>query len=195
MSKEPKERTEEIIKTELYAAVGTAISAWSFLEESLCAIFVRAVITGPNAAIGYASASFWAIESFQGKISMVDAAIRMRLAERPDVISLWEVIKKRAREKNSNRNELAHGTVMNFGKREDTYWVPSFFKTLMKDVPRILAESGNPQFDIRPMNRLTAKEIDHRTQGFKMFTVRLNKFNQSLFEALHNPGAVQRGPE
>ena len=154
MNKDPAEE----IMTEIYTAVGRALSAWSHVEECLCAIYTRSIMTDQNAPIGYASASFWAIESFRGKLNVIDAAIKLRCHNKTELVAMWGVIYKRAREKNNNRNELAHGTVMNFGRPDETYFVPSFYKIIHTDLPK-LADFFSPTFDIRPKNRLTATQI------------------------------------
>jgi hypothetical protein len=179
MSKDPAEE----IMTELYTAVGRALSAWSHVEECLCAIYTRTIITDPNAPVGYAMASFWAVESFRGKLNVIDAAIKLRCHGKTELLAMWEIIYKRCRQKNANRNELAHGTVMNFGRPEETYFIPSFYKVI-RSTPWESVDFFSPTFDVRPKNRLTAAQIDHRTQGFQMFAIRLNKFNGRLFEEL-----------
>lgn len=83
---------------------------------------------------------------------------------------------------------LAHGTVMNVGSPEETYYIPSFAKTMLSDIaaaptapPALMAAwlSAN-MFS----NKLTAAEIGHRTQAFNMFKKRVDKFNQHLHEEL-----------
>jgi hypothetical protein len=177
-------------ESEVYAAVGRALSAWSHVEESLCMIFLTATLlklTGPSPI--YLQASFWAIESFWAKVNMVDAAIKSRYADHPECLALWSVLYKRARSKNNLRNELAHGTVMPFETPVvETYFVPSFYKNLTADIMRfvknMIAQQSKPGdsiiIDTRPAYRLTRKQVDDRTQAFKMFKSRLDRFNERL---------------
>jgi hypothetical protein len=176
---------------ELYTAVGRALSAWSWVEESLSYIYTTAIFEQrtPAPAIGYAHASFWQIESFRGKLNVVDAAVKMRCRHLPETLKLWSVLYKRAREKNNKRNELAHGTVMNLGADAETYFIPSLAKTTLTDlasVPPLLPSTAVILWLGTNMhsNKLTAAEIDHRTQAFQMFKTRLDKFNGHLSEEL-----------
>lgn len=137
-------KSQEEIFEEIYAAVGRALSAWSFVEESLCSIFSNIVTPEPTQSVGAASAAFWAIESFRGKLLSIDSAIHLRCFELPDVVGKWEILQKRAGEKCKLRNEIAHATVMNYGRPDHTYLVPSFSKTLLRDIPRIYREHLNP---------------------------------------------------
>lgn len=167
---------------EIYTSVGRALSSWSFVEEALCAIFSDVVTPDPSQSVGAARAAFWTIESFRGKLLAIESAIRLRCFERAETISKWETLQKRAAEKNRLRNEIAHATVMNYGPPDHTYLVPSLSKTFLQDIPRIHREVQQPDFDLRPANRLTAKEIRDRTESFEAFTIRLNEFNGELHE-------------
>ncbi|MGB9364695.1 MAG: hypothetical protein WCE79_01645 [Xanthobacteraceae bacterium] len=168
---------------DIYAAVGRALSTWSNVEEIIGSIFTHASVpVGTTSSVGQIMSAYWAVESFRGKLNVTDAAIRFRFALVPECLSDWQLLHKRAREKNTNRNELAHGSVMNFGSPEQTYFIPSFYKSFLADTHEQLAEfQANPsRFDLRPKHRLTAKEIDDRTQGFKEFYKRLEGFGWKL---------------
>jgi hypothetical protein len=190
MSKDPAE--EKFV--ELYTAIGRALSAWSWVEEGLCqiyttVIFERSTLTAPLPAIGHAQASFWAIESFRAKLNVVDAALKMRCRHLPETLKLWSILYKRAREKNNKRNDLAHGTVMNLGATQETYFIPSFAKTTLTDIasaPAALSSADLLDWLTTNMhqNKLTAVEIGHRTQAFQMFRHRLAKFNHHLHQYL-----------
>ncbi len=168
----------------LYESVGRALSAWSMVEHHICDIFSAVIITDRNLAVGYAHSAFWAVESFHGKLNMVDASIKLRcrsdLENYEGLLLEWATIYKRAREKNNSRNELAHGTVMSFGNYAppEIYFIPSFFRTLLRDVPFTM--------DRRPKNRLTAQQIDDRTRAFKEFSKRLLQFYLRLQKELED---------
>src|SRR5437660_110941 len=82
---------------------------------------------------------FLAVESFRAKLNVVDSAVKMRCRNLPETLALWDTLYKRAREKNNKRNALAHGTVMNFGRPDETYYVPSMAKTMLEDIAKIPA--------------------------------------------------------
>lgn len=162
---------------EVYTAVGRALSAWSSIEHALCTTFTYAIITDPWAAVGYAHASYWAVESLIGKLNMVDAAVKLRCYELPEILKLWSVIYKRMREKNNRRNELAHGTVIHLDG-VGVFFIPSPYKTFLFDIPKISLEL--PLLSQGFANKLTAAQIGHRTRSFEMFAIRFGKFNANL---------------
>jgi hypothetical protein len=182
--------TVEHIEKEIYSAVGRAISAWSWVEEELCWIFIRVVLPSPDLEMTHShhiGTGFWAVESFRGKLNMLDSSLRQRMASHPKITKDWATLYKRAREKNGLRNDLAHGTVMNYGPPEHTFWVPSLHKDLHMNVSELMARyrTGLP-FDLLPADRLSAKEIGDRTQSFNEFIKRLALFNDSLAKALRS---------
>lgn len=112
--------------TQILAAIGSAISEWSFVELSLCNLFTICVIPCPmkREPDGYLTfidsevptATFYAIESFRGKLNLADAAIRARLKCGGDwtqqVLDDWSRLYGKVRKLSLQRNKLAHWTVM-----------------------------------------------------------------------------------
>jgi hypothetical protein len=187
---EPKESLE------LYAAVGRALSAWSQVEHQLCSIFSRTLIEDPNAAVGAAWSAFYAIDSFWGKLNMVGSAVQIRWHDQSTILASWEKIYKRAREKNNMRNELAHGCVINFGKPELTFYVPAFHKGLIAGIPNLLASLSEGAINFAlPANRLSAQQINHRTQAFNLFRQRLARFDEALHALITKSKDGQGGDE
>jgi hypothetical protein len=188
MTKPPDDPCEPYF-TEIYTAVGRALSAWSWVEESFCVTYTTVLYEQrmPVPPVGYAQAAFWAVESFRAKLNVVDSAVRMRCRNLPDTLALWTVLHKRAGEKTGKRHALAHGTVMNFGRPEETFYIPSMAKTMLADIAAI---PPGPTQALRWLagnmfsNRLTAAEINHRTQSFQAFKIRVDQFNGHLHDEL-----------
>ena len=184
-------KPKDIQKQEdIYTAVGRALSAWSLVEEHLCLIFTRVTISDPMAPTGATMAAFWAIESFRGKLNAVDAALRLNFSKTPSIIGEWERLYKRAREKNNLRNDLAHGIAMIFsGAVDEVYFLPSFFKTRLIEIAAF-DPSSSTILDIRPKNRLTAKQINDRTQAFNAFRERLDRFQARVYDEVQRRRAL-----
>lgn len=180
-------KSQDEAEQAIFAAVGRAVSAWSHLEEALCWIFVLGVLPTPDDALqhaAHAAASYWSTESFRAKVSLVDAAVTLRLRGNAALLDDWRIVCKRAREKALSRNDLAHGTIVNFGGPERTFWVPALHKQVHSaDTDKLRQFSSDP-IDLVAPKRLTAKEIGDRTRGYTEFTSRLNLFNDSFARAL-----------
>jgi hypothetical protein len=178
----PDQEAEQKQTDELYLAVGKALSAWSLVEQTLAGIFSTVVVQGRFDPVGSAQIAFWAVESFVGKITMIDGALKFRCYDNPELIGEWETIFKRAREKNNLRNELAHGIVMRFGNFDpvEVWFVPFFFKATLREI----YDKDPFKFDLRPNRRLSARQINDRTKAFKEFRERLADFNARLMDSL-----------
>ena len=88
-----------------YAALGGAISGWQLVETALYEVYERAIVPQQP---GAAAAGFHAIQTFNGKLAVTDAAIRFRLWALPDVLESWIHLKRRADKRSQRRNQLVH---------------------------------------------------------------------------------------
>lgn len=110
--------------SQMFEAVGKAITRWSFVESELCSIFTIcigdvALLSGGGLDFGDASAEtavFYSVENFRGKLGLVDAALgvylRLPSGGADDLKHQWEKIGKKVREMSRRRNKIAHYTVL-----------------------------------------------------------------------------------
>ena len=108
----------------MFALVGSVITRWSFVEESLWRIF--AICTSPVHASSEGSLRFfdsqtatevfYSIESFRGKLNMVDAAVLSQVRHcgdsREGMEDHWAKLKTKTNRLSRKRNKLAHWTVL-----------------------------------------------------------------------------------
>jgi hypothetical protein len=187
----------------LYIAVGRALSAWSAVEEALCSIYVRSLMPDHKTEVGSAIASFWAVDAFSSKLNMADASIQFRFAREQQLLSAWKILKKRAGDKSRARNELAHGCVMTMSYRvqrkepmvREMFFAPSMYKQLNLLATKIPDDWLSSGYDPRPEKRLTAAQIDHRTQAFQMFAKRLRRFDECMFRKIEGGSRRQQGEQ
>lgn len=126
--------------TELFQAVGRAITAWSFVEQGLTSVFGAAL--GPSLTIkpgfigagGAIFAVFYAIENQRTRIAMIDAALNSAIREDTDeskeVHKLWKKAKARTQTLGAARNRLAHWYVSASGTAGEGHkmkLLPPFF--------------------------------------------------------------------
>jgi hypothetical protein len=102
-----------------YAAVGRAITQWSWFEAALANIFSTCIT--PTCAIGASAtqtfdgstpnAIFYSVENFRSRLAMVDAALHSRLGSMrgsEELISRWMKLHNKARAFSAWRNRMAH---------------------------------------------------------------------------------------
>lgn len=178
----------------MFALIGRAITRWSFVEEDLSRIFM--VCTGDVVAkadgsldfgtCGVHSAAFYAVESFRGKLSLVDAAIGSYVSwavnSRGAVKAEWAKLREKARKLSLKRNRLAHYMVLP-GYDLDDGVIP----------PRLVPPIGSPGFyretGINPgKNTLHLEHIRHMETAFCLLSDKLSDFcfrlarNEELFD-------------
>lgn len=108
---------------QMFAAVGRAITQWSFVESSLCNLFAVCVGTAVPLkqydGIEFVESwtpmwVFYAAEAFNTKRSLLNAAISAHLyavAERDELGAEWNKLSEKGRDLSLKRNKLAHWTV------------------------------------------------------------------------------------
>jgi hypothetical protein len=97
--------------TEFYAAFGSALSLWSWVEHALCRVYLS-VARAPNTeSLGR---SFFAVTLFRDKVGMVDALVSDTLARSDPqgrLVAEWKSIKNKLHRAASTRNSIAHVSV------------------------------------------------------------------------------------
>jgi hypothetical protein len=88
-----------------FEVLGRAITVWQLVEAALYEVYERAVAPMRPGACG---ASFHAIQTFNLKLSVTDAAVRFSLVDREKLRSEWKTLFKNAQDKSKRRNEFAH---------------------------------------------------------------------------------------
>lgn len=171
---------------QMFAAIGHAITRWSFVEEQLCNIFTvctHDVAARPEGGLdfGYAAvptAVFFAVESFRGKVSIVDAAVSARLHISSETITNlkldWARLREKARKLSLKRNRLAHYTVL-----------PGFDLDNDSISPRLVPPIGSPGYwretGLNPGKQsLTLHQLRHLEQAFCILEEKLRLFAHTL---------------
>lgn len=114
--------TTDELTEQMFAAVGRAITQWSFVEDRLCSLFsvcVGSAVSSKHGGIEFIESwipmwVFYAAESFNTKRALVDAAIAAVLYRGPQAGELkaeWATLSDKARKLSHKRNKLAHWTV------------------------------------------------------------------------------------
>ncbi len=108
---------------QMFAAVGRAITQWSFVESSLCNLFSACVGTAvplkQHDGVEFVESwtpmwVFYAAEAFNTKRSLLNAAITAHLytvEQRDELGAEWSKLSDKARDLSHMRNKLAHWTV------------------------------------------------------------------------------------
>lgn len=112
MAADDKERQLE----EFYAKLGRAIAAWQLVETMLSQVYVAAIWPAIPQAL---MASFHAVQTFNGKLTLTDAAVRYVLKDPAQPLGeAWSNLWGRLQEKNDRRNHFAHYSVFtDFSKK------------------------------------------------------------------------------
>lgn len=97
-------RPEEEEDLRFFAAIGRCVTAWSHVEDELAAVYMEA-IGAPLSAPAFAA--FYAVQSPEVKISIVNSAVSLRLQEGP-MLNRWKGFYNRASKRRKTRNSIAH---------------------------------------------------------------------------------------
>lgn len=102
----------------LFAAVGSALSAWQYIEDGLAHIFEWLVADGLprrsyHSSMSPAERAYGSIVSFDGRAGMVEAAAAafFHVHTHPDYHDRLKTIMKSCRGWSARRNEVAHGKI------------------------------------------------------------------------------------
>jgi hypothetical protein len=107
----------------LYARTGEALSAWGRIEDALCTIFMTGIASRNYNA---SHAAFFAIVSFDAKLSVADCAIRAALETQPAHLQHWVKLKNTLQKKKSIRNKLAHSQAVYNAARDEARLLPYY---------------------------------------------------------------------
>lgn len=180
----------------IFQQIGIALHTWARVEDELCRLFCFCF--DPDNA-SPADQAFWAIVSFEAKLSMVGAVINARFNHKPDIKTDWLKLKDALVARNKARNKIAHGTVVRMQRRKrgvrqhwETFLSPYHFARQYKDPPS-LAEMTKPGFDPRPKERLKASELKRQAKSFHEMQGQVEAFATQLGEIARAEGAEMRG--
>jgi hypothetical protein len=169
-----------------FAAIGSAITAWAYLEKALLIVFLSALGTPLKRP---AAAAFYAIISFQGKRHLIEAALTIRLTEKRigphsstfaghPLLEEWERLDDRLRRKSKKRSYIAHykhirlASAKDIGPAED---FKNFLSPLVANpLNREAIFSDDALYDIPKIGAIEA-EFQEITADVKSFAVRLDE--------------------
>lgn len=174
---------------QMFALVGRAITAWSFVELSLCNIFTICVTPCPvrrdpeGGIVSMLDSTvptniFYSVENFRGKLGLVDAALQGRVSDHEqwalDVRNDWAKLHDKTRRLSLKRNKLAHWTV-----------VPAFQDDDQFREARLMPPYGSPAWwretGLRPPgNFLRPMQLVHLERAFKLIDEKLYHFYKAL---------------
>lgn len=173
----------------MFALVGRAITQWSFVEQTLCNLFTICVTpcpTRPGPDGGFVSlidsevptAIFYSIESFRGKLGLVDAALRARIKESgawaEEIRADWARLHDKTRKLSLKRNYLAHWTVTPAYADDDKFHQSQLMPPYGS--PGWWAETGsNP-----PGRGLKPLHVWHLLRAFVLIDAKLRCFYKEL---------------
>lgn len=110
----------------VFARTGEALHAWGRVEDSLCTIFMTAISSRNYKAT---HAAFFAIVSFDAKLSVADVAVRAALEAHTSHLEHWARLEKALRKKKAIRNKLAHSQTLYQRDRNEARLMPYYSVT------------------------------------------------------------------
>lgn len=181
---------------EIYSAVGRALTIFSGIENEVCTLFTIAV---RNSHSNQAAAAYWAVTSFDARLRMVSAALRVSLKGDHLTFKKWNtVVVPNLSSLNAIRNKLAHGTVVGFRYstlknpelRNGTYFCPYYWGR--SSVSGAVLPQQHPVTEVvwhdpRPTERLEAHQIIRHAEDFLAAERRLANFCKNVHQAMRKP--------
>ena len=180
---------EDHATEQMFAAIGRAITQWSFVEQSLHNIFTVCVTSCPSRPDvngGFISiidgqvpsAVFYSIESFRGKLGLVDAALRARVYDNGawanKIREDWSKLHDKTRKLSGKRNRLAHWTATPAFQDDDKFHEARLMPPFGS--PGWWSETGsNPPGDI-----LRTTQVTHLCLAFSLIDEKLRNFYKEL---------------
>ena len=176
----------EAATEQMFALVGRTITRWSFVESELCSIFLvcatdvvpmRSGLDFGECAV--ATAIFYSVENFRGKLSLIDAALGAYVPKHGDwAISIhaeWAKLRDKTRKLSLKRNVLAHHMVLpGYDDGENEVRPPRLVPAYKS--PAYFRETGlNPTKNTRNIHYLTQLEY-----AFFLLERKLRKFAHSV---------------
>jgi hypothetical protein len=148
-----------------FEVLGRAISTWQLVETALYEVYERTICPKRPGACG---ASFHAVQTFNIKLALTDAAVQFAFAEDGETLNVWDSIVKRAQKKSQRRNQFAHfSTFIMFnekGSNEKIRLEPQIYDWRhVKDRPKLrmseIADITNGFFDLANELRSFARKL------------------------------------
>lgn len=183
---------ENSVTDQMFGAVGRAITQWSFVEQTLSNIFIICVTpcpyrpstddfdTGMISMIDSSvpTAIFYSVESFRGKLGLVDAALNARIYERGEWATKtrgeWSNIREKVRKLSLKRNRIAHWTVTPAMQDEDRFIDAKLMPPYGS--PGWWRETGA----FPPGNSLSTSQVEHLALAFHLVNEKLRCFYKEL---------------
>jgi len=176
---------------QMFAAVGRAITQWSFVENSLCNLFTVCIGTavplkrhdGIEYVDGWTAIRvFYAAEAFNTKRALVNAAIEahlMAIPQRHHLSTEWAKLSDKARDLSAMRNKLAHWTVRP-AQRTGTGAIHELMAP-----PRLMPPFGSPKYwgetGLNPPGKtLTTAQVGHIEKAFCLYDKKVHTFTVKL---------------
>jgi hypothetical protein len=156
--------------SKFFEVLGRAVSLWQLVETSLYEVYERAL--APRHP-GAAAAGFHAIQTFQMKLTVTDAAVRFALLDHSELIDEWQKPRRDADAKSARRNQFVHlSTWIMYNEESPNDRIrlePQMFDTRHR-------ASGSR--DKSPKLRMT--EITEISEKFEPLSGKLRSFSQKI---------------
>jgi hypothetical protein len=174
----------------MFAAVGRAMTQWSFVEEQLSrlmAVCIGGAVLKRVGAIQYievwdAMWIYFAIDNFHSRLQLVDAALtshlhRTTVAE--ELTAEWDRLAKKARKLARRRGKLAHWTVIpaqrtGTGEEHEPIAPARLLPTIGS--PKYYRETGYRP----PGDALTAVQVGHLDRAFCLLRQKFRDFTHKV---------------
>lgn len=178
----------------VYLMLGRAISDWGKVENSLCSVFTSCFPFMHAAPAGHA---FFEPHSFQTQLNMTSRAVVIACQATlkcEEMTQEWWRLFERARKASSNRNRLAHGSVLCDRKFEDENFFVRFeafasARTYNSSATRNLEKaSAKKHWETTPKT-FTALELHSLSSDFFTLSDSLKVFARELSHT-HRAGIV-----
>ena len=181
MSNEELEQDAEN-KRNAKASIGNAITTWAAVEDELCKTFCSALTVRFDLP---AIAAFFAIRSFEGKLSALEAAITS--LDLPDIIlDDWKRIYTALRTKNKKRNKIAHCSLLLLPHLDYECRIFPFFSMNTESTEAMASEEPLDTVENRYHN-LRPHDIDNMAESFYQLSIKVREFNTELSRHLSMP--------
>lgn len=185
LNKDSKDEDLSAAMDLVYLMLGRAISDWGKVEKSLCSVFTNCFPFMHGAPAGHA---FFEPRSFQTQLNMTSRAVVIACQASlkcEELTQEWWKLFERAGKASSNRNRLAHGSVLCDRKFEDENFFVRFeafasARTYNSSATRNLEKaSAKKHWETTPKT-FTALELNELSADFFSLSDSLNDFSREL---------------
>lgn len=173
MTKQPNKLQSDLVAAR--AAIGEALTTWAVVEDDLCTTFVRALTAETNRP---AVLAYFAIRSFEARLSAVNAAISGRYDLPKELHEEWESLSNKIRRKSKARNELAHCSLLSLNHRSDEVKIFPFFSMVEDFTPD--PDEGKSSKVEENYKSLKIGDVAQRSESFGKLIKKIRAFNAKL---------------